>query len=960
MPGRLYLRIAPFICILSGWMSLFGQDATLTVMSPSQVAISQPLSSGKDKGRDNDKIKIHRNLPDRGGPKTQTDGALQTTLGPFINASAGTHFDGVGANGSAPPDTNMAVGQNPAYNYILQTVNSRYAIYTKSGALVVGPNSLSSLWAPLGSGNGCATNNGGDVVAQYDKLADRWMVTQLGGTSSPFSECIAISTTADPTSTYYLYSFAYGTTLNDYPKFGVWPTATNSAYLASYNLFANNGNTFTGGQLCAYDRTKMLAGDPGAQAICYTITGDGGYLPSDLDGSTPPLNGTPGYFATFETLSSLRLYALTPNFATPAASTLTGVTPDLSVTAFSEACGGGICIPQLGTPTQLDSLGDRLMYRLAFRNFGDHEAMVVNHSVTSGSTVGERWYELRSPVSTSAAFSVFQQGTFSPDSTYRWMGSAAMDGAGDLALGYSVSSSSMNPGIRYTGRTPGDPLGTLETEATIISGTGSQTGGLNRWGDYTAMRIDPADDCTFWYTNEYLSSNGSFNWKTHIGSFKFSSCGAGGTVATPTFLPPAGTYSGTQTVTISTTTLGASIRYTTDGSTPTSSVGTVYVSPVSVSSSLTLKAIAYEAGMSDSLVASAAYTINSGGPGWYNSSWTNRKAVTIDHTKVSGGSSLANFGVLFSTTDPNLKTVANGGSVGKADGTDILFTAGDGTTRLDHELERYNALTGEVIAWVRIPSLSNTTDTGLYIYYGNAAAANQQNPTGVWDSSYKGIWHLPNGTILNAGDSSANANNGSIIGAGARAGEIDGAGSFSGSSQYINVNNFAITDPYNFTLEAWINPADYANYNGILGKTNSNLPAPFDLYLAQGTGRPTFYVGDGGSHYGNLTGTSAPATGAWSHIVVVSSGSSASVTLTQYLNGAANGAAAFTNFTAADTNNSIKIASRNDLVTMFKGGVDEVRISSTARSAGWIATEYSNQNSPSTFLSIGAQESNGG
>jgi Concanavalin A-like lectin/glucanases superfamily/Chitobiase/beta-hexosaminidase C-terminal domain/Domain of unknown function (DUF2341) len=921
-------------------------------MSPAQVAISQPLSSGKDNGGENGKAKVHRKLPDLAGAVSPSDGALQTSLGPFINATGGTHFDGVGANGSAPPDTNMAVGQNPAYNYILQTVNSRYAVYTKSGALVVGPYSLSSIWAPLGRGNGCATNNAGDVVAQYDKLADRWMVTQLGGVSSPFSECIAISTTADPTGTYYLYSFSYGTTLNDYPKFGVWPTATNGAYLAHYNLFAN-GNSFIGGQVCAYDRTKMLAGDPTAQAICYSLP-DGGYLPSDLDGSTPPLDGTPGYFLNFETSSSLRLYALAPNFANPALSTLTQITPDLSVTAFSEACGGGTCVPQSGTNQKLDSLGDRLMYRLAFRNFGDHEAMVVNHSVATGSTVGERWYELRSPVSTKAAFSIYQQSTFSPDSTYRWMGSAAMDGAGDIALGYSVSSSSINPGIRYTGRVPGDALGTMETEATILSGTGSQTNGLTRWGDYSAMRIDPADDCTFWYTNEYLPSNGSFNWKTHIGSFKFSSCG--GQVATPTFNPPAGTYSSAQPVTISTTTVGASIRYTTDGSTPSSTVGMVYVSPVMVSSSLTLKAIAYETGMTDSLVASAAYTINTGGPGWYSNSWTNRKAITIDHTKVSGSSSLGNFAVLFSATDANLKTVANGGNVGKSDGTDILFTAGDGTTKLDHELERYNALTGEVIAWVRVPSLSNTTDTVLYIYYGNAAAANQQNPTGVWDSSYKGIWHLPNGTILNGSDSTANANNGSIIGASAGSGEIDGAGSFSGSSQYINISNFAITDPYNFTLEAWINPTDYANYDGIVGKTNSNLPGPFDLYLNQGNGKPVFYIGDGGSHLGTLTGTSAPGTAAWSHIVVVSSGSFASVTLTQYLNGATNGATTFTSFTAADTNNSIKIASRNDLFTMFKGGIDEVRISSTPRSAGWIATEYSNQNSPSTFFAIGAQE----
>jgi hypothetical protein len=496
------------------------QTASPIVVSPAQVAVSQPLTFGGDDSNPDDRRDHgHQPLPKRGDDGNEDD-ALQTSPGPVINPQLGPRFAGVGASGSAPPDTNMAVGPN----HILQTVNSRYAIYNKTGTLLVGPNSLSSLWAPLGAGNGCATNNGGDVVAQYDKLADRFVVTQLGGVSAPFSECIAVSKTSDPTGTYSLYSFNFGTTLNDYPKFGVWPTATNSAYLATYNLFAN-GATFTGGQLCAYDRTKMLAGDPTAQGICFTIANDGGYLPSDLDGSTAPLDGTPGYFLNFETLSSLRMFTLKPNFATPAASTLTQQTPDAAVAAFSEACGGGTCIPQSGTAQKLDSLGDRLMYRLAFRNFGDHEALVINHSVTVGASVGVRWYELRAPVSATSAFTLFQQGTFAPDASFRWMGSAAMDSSGDIGIGYSVSSATIHPAIRFTGRAPTDPPGTMKSETSLIEGTGSQTGGLSRWGDYSAMRIDPADDCTFWYTNEYLPANGSFNWSTFFGSFKMPGCG---------------------------------------------------------------------------------------------------------------------------------------------------------------------------------------------------------------------------------------------------------------------------------------------------------------------------------------------------------------------------------------------------------------------------------------------------
>jgi len=134
---------------------------------------------------------------------------------------------------------------------------------------------------------------------------------------------------------------------------------------------------------------------------------------------------------------------------------------------------------------------------------------------------GVRWYELRL---TSGNASVYQQGTFSPDSSSRWMGSIGMDKVGNIAIGYSASSSATTPSIRYTGRVPGDALGTMQSEATIFTGAGSQTGSLHRWGDYSSMSIDPSDDCTFWYTTEYIPSNGTFNWKTRIASFKMQGC----------------------------------------------------------------------------------------------------------------------------------------------------------------------------------------------------------------------------------------------------------------------------------------------------------------------------------------------------------------------------------------------------------------------------------------------------
>lgn len=513
---------------------------TLTVTYPSASTVTPPLSQLPDGPKPLGNTEhAHRPVPSHAGNGGGPDTAVQTSAGPLISATGGTNFDGPGANGYAPPDNNIAVGPN----HIFAAVNSVYQIFTKGGASVLGPKTLSSLWT--GVGGGCATANAGDVVVQYDKLADRWILTQLSSLSSPYGECIAVSTSGDPTGTYKAYYYSFGSNLPDYPKFGVWPTASNSAYLASYNQFSN-GASFAGAALCAYDRAAMIAGLASPAQICYTIN-DASYLPSDLDGSTAPADKTPGYFVTYETLSSLRLWKLAPDFTTPSSSSLTQVTPDLSVTAFSELCGGGTCVPQSGTNNLLDSLADRPMYRLAYRNFVDHQSMVFNHSVTSG----VRWYELRNA---GTAFSVYQQGTYAPDSTYRWMGSAAMDQGGDLAIGYSASSSSIHPAVRYSGRVPGDPLGTLESESSIIEGAGSQTNNLHRWGDYSSLRIDPSDDCTFWYINEYLKSSGAFNWSTRIGSFKFTGCGTASPdfslSASPSSLTvPRGT-TGTSTITV--------------------------------------------------------------------------------------------------------------------------------------------------------------------------------------------------------------------------------------------------------------------------------------------------------------------------------------------------------------------------------------------------------------------------
>jgi hypothetical protein len=494
---------------------------TLTVVKPTNHIESPPLTQihGGHVDLVHGPTILHRNptpLPHHGAQPMDT--AVQTTTTTFINGTTGANFDGINvySGGYIPSDSNIAVGPN----HIVETVNAAYAVYDKTGKLLLGPNSLRSLWTGLGGQ--CAANNGGDPVVQYDRAADRWILTQLGSLSGPYAQCIAVSKTSDPTGAYNLYSYSFGSNLNDYPKFSVWPTATNSAYLASYNLFAN-GSTWAGAEICAYDRVGMINGAASPVGLCFTGIQGESFLPVDLDGANVPLDGTLARFVDLYTNSSLGMYAISPNFANSTATLSSFAT--IPVASFSEACGGGTCIPQPGTNRQLDSLADRLMNRAALRIFPDHESIVLNHSVVSGLGAGVRWYELQSPVSTGGAFSLYQQGTYAPDSNFRWMGSAAMDQAGNIALGYSVASATTFPSIRYTGRVPTDALGTMSAEASIIEGSGSQTG-YSRWGDYTSMRIDPSDDCTFWYVNEYLPVSSSYGWYTRIGSLKFTGCGA--------------------------------------------------------------------------------------------------------------------------------------------------------------------------------------------------------------------------------------------------------------------------------------------------------------------------------------------------------------------------------------------------------------------------------------------------
>ena len=502
------------------------QNARALVMRPDREDVSAPLREITPKRHvsTNPEHELKR-LPAQTGGGQDPLAATGTSTSAATTAP-GIGFDGVGVGGgyspdAAPPDTNGAAG----LTQYVQWVNEDFAVYDKAtGTRLYGPAAGNTLWS--GFGGPCQTFNDGDPIVQYDKAANRWVMTQFAVSSTPYTQCIAVSDTPDATGTYHRYSFNYGTSFNDYPKVGVWP----DGYYITYNMF-KNGRTFQGAKVCAIDRAAILGTATRAvtQQCVQLSTSFGGVLPADLDGSIQPPANSPEFLLNFGT-NSLNFWRFKVDWTNTANTALTGPT-NLPVATFSRACSGGTCIPQLGTTQKLDSLADRLMYRLAYRAFADgHEALVVNHSIATSGTSGSglRWYELRNsaagPLATAAPV-VYQQGTFAPDSQFRWMGSAAMDKVGNIAIGYSRSSSTANPSIFFTARNPSDPLGTMSlAESTIIIGGGSQQATLARWGDYSSLSVDPVDDCTMWYTTEYLKTNGSFNWSTRVGTFKITGC----------------------------------------------------------------------------------------------------------------------------------------------------------------------------------------------------------------------------------------------------------------------------------------------------------------------------------------------------------------------------------------------------------------------------------------------------
>lgn len=464
-----------------------------------------------------EKKMLNQKLKERHYPYAQsalpkgTDAAWQKEMGKILGEKAPIlNFNGQ-ASPYYPPDANGSIGPN----HYMQTINSVYTIYNKStGALVAGPTNLNLLF----SGVTGSEYNDGDPICLYDEQADRWVVAEFSITGANDYMLIAVSATNDPTGTWHKYSFDVAD-MPDYEKFGIWRDG--------YYMGTNNSS---GNDIYVFERAQMLNGLT-AQMVGFnnpwrptTIDGFMCVPPIDNDGTFAP-EGSPGLFVTINDdaiaggTDQLWLYELAVNWTTPSASTFTR-SQQVDVPAFDSNFGANWDnIKQLGTTRELDAIPMVIMNVPQYRNFGSYQTIVCCHTVDVDNTdhAGIRWYELRK---TSGTWSLRQSGTYAPDGHSRWMGSVALNGNNQIGLGYSISSSTMYPGIRYCGQSANAyaaGTGILDiAEASIQEGASSQTA-YNRWGDYSSISIDPSDNNTFWYTTEYGGSR-----QTKIAAFAFT------------------------------------------------------------------------------------------------------------------------------------------------------------------------------------------------------------------------------------------------------------------------------------------------------------------------------------------------------------------------------------------------------------------------------------------------------
>jgi hypothetical protein len=471
------------------------------------------------------------------------------TPAPLVNVPGLSDDDNAATIGGrvVPPDTEGDIGPDHYVQWINLIIGVWDVNRDPSGAptsvtLAAGfPKAGNAVFAGFtgsAAADACRTTNNGDPIVLYDHLANRWLISQFAINSGV--QCVAISQTGDPTGAYDRWAFVVSPgEQNDYPKLGVMP----DAYYLSLRDFPSNDGTFAG--FVALDRAAMLAGNPSPVFVkfslpCLSGNCPDGVQPPHLEGPAPAA-GTPGIFSRawdddfdgpLTGGDGYRLWAFQPNFASPGSSTFTELPFVSSASGWDSTVCGFFqrgCIPQPAGGERLDPADELQMYRAQYRHFTGHDSLLINTTVDSdgANTAGVRWVELRN---SGSGWGLFQEGTYAPaDGENRWMGSAAMNGSGDIALGYSVSSSGTFPSVRYTSRVATDPLGVLPGgEVVLVAGTGAQTASSNRWGDYSAMSVDPVDDCTFWYTQEYYENTNSFDFKTRIGAIPGPSCGGGG------------------------------------------------------------------------------------------------------------------------------------------------------------------------------------------------------------------------------------------------------------------------------------------------------------------------------------------------------------------------------------------------------------------------------------------------
>ncbi|CAN5346954.1 hypothetical protein BH20ACI1_BH20ACI1_01360 [soil metagenome] len=473
--------------------------------------------------------------------------AMPTPSLTFDGATSADNFAVIGSN-VLPPDTNGDIGPN----HYVSSVNLVLKIFNKSGAVVSGPIKTSDLFAALPTNDPCRVRNDGDAIVLYDTLADRWHISQFGlPTGSGSYQCVALSVTGDPTGAYYIWSYVYpnaSVVTNDYPKVGVW----TDGYHMTFNQFASSG--FIGVGILTQDRQKALVGDPNAGAIYIDFgnvdSGAFALLPADIDGYIAPPTGAAEVFAEVRadefvgnSIDAIRIYKWVPDFTTPANSVFT-VIGDVPMASFDGRSPQGTRadIEQMGG-TNLDSIAPRSMHRFAYRNLGTNAAPLnsyvgnfsVNVSGVNPSSsaanyqAGIRWYEMRR---TGDAFSIFDQGTHNltpgdgANGLNNWMSAIAQDNRGDIALGFSQAGTTQRADIKIAGRTNNVANSGIlnEGEALMFAANGSQTSTSSRWGDYSSMSIDPTDDCTFWYTQEYYPFTSSGGWYTRVGKFRFPQC----------------------------------------------------------------------------------------------------------------------------------------------------------------------------------------------------------------------------------------------------------------------------------------------------------------------------------------------------------------------------------------------------------------------------------------------------